>query len=489
MEITRHQEGAVLELRVAGRLDAYWADHLHNELQEAIRGGAHQLQLDFSGVTFMSSAGLRVLLTGYQQLSAIQGSLTVIRPSPGVQQVLELAGFDELLVAEAAPPPAPGARRSALGGDDVGPPATVEPSTQHRAPGTSPQALDRETARYEIFPLAPGATLRCRLIGETPSGSSPLSALRSPLGVEPVGNPAVPFPTESGERRAESCDLIAFPDGTIGIGVGAPGRRWDECRERLGEFLAVAGSAAYLPTDGTNVPDYLASAGSFVPELQVLYGLQCEGTFALLSRFETQEEPGRVSLSQLAEACLEMAGSPAAGIVIVAQSAGLVGAALRRSPGKAVLGARCSVLGPDQSGSVPAEHRAPSTERRGGAASWLPRFPEIRQWLSFTPERAHTRSLVLLAGVAARGTGGSLGGVLRPLGGVGDLAGHFHAAAFSYRPLQRGALDLKTTVDTLFEAETLQGVLHLLNDDRPIAGAGESEFVRGACWISPIIDP
>src|SRR5262249_14737635 len=108
MEITRHQEGEVLELRVAGRLDAYWADHLRDELQEAIRGGAHQIQLDFSGVTFLSSAGLRVLLTSYQQLSAIQGSLSVIRPSPGVQQVLELAGFDELLVAEAAPPPVPG---------------------------------------------------------------------------------------------------------------------------------------------------------------------------------------------------------------------------------------------------------------------------------------------------------------------------------------------------------------------------------------------
>jgi hypothetical protein len=45
---------------------------------------------------------------------------------------------------------------------------------------------------------------------------------------------------------------------------------------------------------------------------------------------------------------------------------------------------------------------------------------------------------------------------------------------------------VKTTVKTLFEAETLQGVLHLLNDDREIAGAGQSEFIRGACWIGPI---
>jgi hypothetical protein len=41
-------------------------------------------------------------------------------------------------------------------------------------------------------------------------------------------------------------------------------------------------------------------------------------------------------------------------------------------------------------------------------------------------------------------------------------------------------------VRTLFEGGGLQGVLHLLRDDREIAGAGESEFLRGACWVAPI---
>jgi hypothetical protein len=61
--------------------------------------------------------------------------------------------------------------------------------------------------------------------------------------------------------------------------------------------------------------------------------------------------------------------------------------------------------------------------------------------------------------------------------------GHFHAAAFSYRPLKKGSIDLKATVTTLFETETLQGVLHLLSDHREAAGPQQSEFVRGACWI------
>jgi hypothetical protein len=49
-------------------------------------------------------------------------------------------------------------------------------------------------------------------------------------------------------------------------------------------------------------------------------------------------------------------------------------------------------------------------------------------------------------------------------------------------------LDSATTVTTLFDAERLQGILHLLNDHREINGTGQSEFSRGACWISPIHD-
>ena len=66
-----------------------------------------------------------------------------------------------------------------------------------------------------------------------------------------------------------------------------------------------------------------------------------------------------------------------------------------------------------------------------------------------------------------------------------DLFGHFHAATFSYGPLKRGRIDLNETVATLFETESLVGVLHLLHDTREVVGIGQSEFTRGACWAGP----
>ena len=50
----------------------------------------------------------------------------------------------------------------------------------------------------------------------------------------------------------------------------------------------------------------------------------------------------------------------------------------------------------------------------------------------------------------------------------------------------KGKLDLNETIKNLFERQSLQTVIHLLCDDREIVGAGESEFIRGGLWISPL---
>jgi hypothetical protein len=146
-------------------------------------------------------------------------------------------------------------------------------------------------------------------------------------------------------------------------------------------------------------------------------------------------------------------------MVMVAESAGLVGAALRRSPAKAAI---------------------------TNASAF--QYPEIRTWLSFSTERLYSRSLALISGLAASSASEPLAPMLRRMGSEASPVGHFHAAAFSYRPLKKGDIDLKTTVSTLFETETLQGVLHLLTDDREAAGAQQSEFVRGACWIGAVTE-
>jgi len=401
MEITRKTATDGLELAVEGRIDAYWADHLTAALDDAIRSGVDRIALDLHGVAYLSSAGIRTLLVAHRELARVGGALRIVRPSTAVKSMLEMAGLLDLLVLT---------------------------PTEPRVVAVHGQSLDLPQGKIESWKLAAAGGGECRTIGDP-------SRLNDGFG-------------------APDCRSETFPAGTFGVGLGAFGLGFDDCRGRFGELLAVGGAAVYLPTDGTNVPDFLIAGEDSTPEVRLLYGLRCSGAIQLHLRFEAAAERS-FPFSALVGAALDLLGAERAGVVVVGEAAGLVGAALRRSP----------ALDGDP----------PDLE-----------FPEVRRWISFTADRAFTASQTLIVGVAARA--GAVDGAapfLRRFG-AGGLTGHFHAAAFSQRPLPRGPLELQPTVAGLFEVEAPRGLLHLIDDDRAGAGLGESELWRGALWATPI---
>ena len=409
MEIVTQQLGDALEVKVKGRLDNYWTEHLQRNLEEVIRGGAHGIRLNLSEISYLSSAGVGLLVKFHTQLKGIGGSFVITSPSDRVKQVLDLCRLSPILLA---------------GGIPAAPPVHKVDVRRFSSPAAS----------FEVMECAPEKALIC----------------------ERIGNPAL---LKGCHFAPEDSRTVAFPAATFGLGLGAFGHDFEDAQTRFGEFLAVGGAAAYLPTDGTNVPDFMVSSGELVPELNVLYGLRCEGGFTHLMRFETADAESPISLAELVRTALEVAGAPVVGMVMVAESAGLVGAALRRSPAAAT-----------------------------GVNDAPFKYPEVRSWLSFSTERLYSRSLALVSGMGAGAECQSLAAMLRPLGPAALPMGHFHAAAFSYRPLKKGSIDLRATVTSLFETETLQGVLHLLSDHREAAGPQQSEFVRGACWIGAALE-
>src|SRR5262245_28033142 len=249
MEITKQSAGRFTELIIKGRLDGYWADHLTSALEEVVRGGADHVRLILAGVSYISSMGIRVLVKFYQQLHGINGALVVSNPSEQVKRVLEMMHLGKLLISESA-----------------GPAPAVVPEAGRR--------IDRNMASFEVFDCVPNAKLECTV----------------------VGNPAL---LSSCGFRNEHSRTMTFPESVMAIGLGAFGHHFEDCEQRFGEFLSVAGAAAYQPTDGSNVPDYLIAEGSFIPELQVLYALVCKGSFANLARFEANNERGVLPLGDL----------------------------------------------------------------------------------------------------------------------------------------------------------------------------------------------
>jgi anti-sigma B factor antagonist len=96
IEIKRNEKEITIE--VAGRLDTITAPALENSIGENI-DGIRSLVLDFAGLEYISSAGLRVLL-GTQKRLQKNGEMKLINVCEEVMEVLEMTGFADILTIE-----------------------------------------------------------------------------------------------------------------------------------------------------------------------------------------------------------------------------------------------------------------------------------------------------------------------------------------------------------------------------------------------------
>jgi anti-anti-sigma factor len=405
MKIDAARDGGAVVLRLGGRLDREWAEHLSNTLEDLLRDGVRSLSLDLSDVTYISSAATRVIGRWQQELAMLRGEVRLTSLSPAVRESLAVLGWEAPTDAAARP------GRTSL----------QLSSWQLRSDFAT-------NGQYQLSSASGEGSLRCRLHGQPRE-----------LGTASFG--------------PGTCEVVDLPANAFGLGLGAIGGGYDECSARVGELLAVAGCVAYFPSDGARMADYLVADGPSPPRALLASGLTCQGGFSRLVRFSPQPEASSVPFSELLAVCLEATGGRTAGLVIAAETAGLCGARLLRSPAEA---------------PVPFD------------------VPAVRDWLAFAPERTYAMTTALIAGVVARTPEGPLAAHLLPLEVTERLYGHFHAAVFSYHPLPQRTVELGALARGLFANHQLRDVLHLVWDDRGEAGVGESTLVRGVGWISPI---
>jgi anti-anti-sigma factor len=93
MEIGEARQSGVIVLTPHGRIDTTTAGALETRLASALTGASPQLVVDLSGVDYISSAGLRVLLVAARRVQATGGRLALCSMGQPVRQVFQLAGF------------------------------------------------------------------------------------------------------------------------------------------------------------------------------------------------------------------------------------------------------------------------------------------------------------------------------------------------------------------------------------------------------------
>jgi len=398
LEIRKDPPGKEQRIFLEGRLDATWAGHLDDYLDGLVREGAYRLILNMAGVQYLSSAGIRILVSQYKKIKKIGGLFVLESPSSGVSEVLNMVGmmgmFTEVATEE------------------------VKSDTE------DPRYFEYNQYRFNNELLSDGQ-----------------------MNVHLTGNPGLSL---TSEFTAADSHEIKFTANKFGIGIGAIGEDFEDCKSRYGEFLAVGDALVVKPSDGSKIPDYMIKTGKLEPSINALCALLAEGQFSNRISFEPIEPNLSISVEELMAGFSKSAGHQQFLFLSIAESSGLVGVSLNLPPveGKKLFS-----------------------------------FPELRENVNFTTEPTYPRMLTVSLGFYASNPGEELKPFLRPVKPGATACIHTHTAVFPYQALHKNEISAGKLVVHLLESSIVQDVLHLINDSREITGIGESTFKQGVAWI------
>lgn len=398
LNIRKDSPGTEQRIFLEGRLDANWAGHLDDYLNNLVRDGSYRIILNMSGIQYLSSAGIRVLVIQYKNIKRIGGVFQLEALSDAVAEVLEMVGLLSMLTEKTAEAPTV---------------SILEDQSQE---------VDGYRFDHEM-----------------------ISEKEMEVGFR--GNPDLIL---SSGYTADENSRIKFKSDEFGLGIGAIGDGFEDCKSRYGEFLAVGDALAYKPSDGSRIPDYSIKTGRLEPEIDTLYALLAKGTFSSRISFEPLEKNRNIPLEALISGFAKVSEHNQFVFLMVAENTGLVGVSLNAPP-----------VGGKQ----------------------LFQFPDIREYVNFTTEPAYPRMLTITLGFYSKEPGEMLKTFLRPVNHKASGYLHAHSAVFPYQALPKQITEHEKLVVQLFETSIVQDVLHLINDSREIVGLGDSTFKQGVAWI------
>lgn len=102
MQISSEEIKGVSVVGVNGRVDSATAPDLEGALKKLVEAEKTQIVLDLKDVEYMSSAGLRAMVSTLKAVKRVNGDLRLSSPSPRVEEVLRLAGLTSIFSIHAS---------------------------------------------------------------------------------------------------------------------------------------------------------------------------------------------------------------------------------------------------------------------------------------------------------------------------------------------------------------------------------------------------
>jgi len=97
MEITQQEENGIVTIAIKGRLDADSSPEAEKVVKEALEGQSTRVLFNLGALEYLSSAGLRVLLSTAKEMRRREGKIVLCSLNEFVKEIFEVSGFQSLI--------------------------------------------------------------------------------------------------------------------------------------------------------------------------------------------------------------------------------------------------------------------------------------------------------------------------------------------------------------------------------------------------------
>lgn len=294
---TGRYEG-VLTVDVEGRLDGYAAEEVKRGIDDALRDDDRSVVIDLAGLSYLSSAGIRVFLGLQKELKGRGGGLAICNVREYPMQVLAMAGFDRVFSLYRSREEA---LTASLGRED----------SLSLIADLATTPVEYEGAKFRFEP-----------------GSRAPASLRVKGSLDALLHASITEKDVSAEK---------FSDIAYSLGLGALGGSLAEALPFLGEMITLHGSMTWLPSDGHATPDFFVPAqggGDFTA--YTAFNLSLDGAFNEFATVEALSDEG-ITLDALYRAVFAHArqrkiGKGVVAVALWGVNGGVLGSGIMKAP-------------------------------------------------------------------------------------------------------------------------------------------------------------
>lgn len=258
----------ILILNPTGRLDAYGAKIFETEINTKLKNEHLIVIINMTLIEYLSSAGLRTLLSLYQNLKQKDGNIILTDIQPYAKEVMSIAGFLDTF--------------------------TIYDSFEEAMLQIEKDFLDKYINQIwnslNLYKTSSG-TFRFIPGSEEPGKVKVLGDIKDILYSKIT-------PSHIASK--------SFNETEYSIGIGGLGERIQDYFYILGEIITIGGTMVWLPTDGHNTPDYLIPVSEGNVTIRTGFNITLDGEFNDYVYFESSNLNG-ISITNLYRSLFEIA--------------------------------------------------------------------------------------------------------------------------------------------------------------------------------------